>query len=210
MIGESTVEPSGSGNLPVGPSSLSELQESLKLPDRWCDQSPSPLTSIVLCKISSRASSSEQPLFVTHCLSVSDSMRWSLFVHNREVNPSNCSALASIPSQLTVHSFLYLHSLVDRLTICVGQPDSHFIAMVTSKKGILKSRDGSAKAKLDDYAPVLNGEVFTQTIRTVKCELLLDGNVDLARPTGQLCELYTTAGHIVLRIASVMCLVMQM
>ena len=42
---------------------------------------------------------------------------------------------------------------------------------------ILKSQDGSIKAILDDYAPVVvNGMVLTKTIRTVKCELLLDGD----------------------------------
>lgn len=157
---------------------LEDLHESIKLPNQsWSDQSPSPLTSIKLCKISSEASSSNQSLIVTHCLSVSSNMQWSISVHNHEVNHSSCPALASVPHELTLQSFMHLLHLVERMKVCVGQPDEQFVTMAYSKNNIFKSQDGSIKAILDDYAPVVvNGMVLTKTIRTVKCELLLDGD----------------------------------
>ena len=141
----------------------------------WCDQSTTPLTAIKLCKIHSHASSSKQPLFITHCLSVDDNLRWSLFVHNHQVQRDTCPALASIPTQLTAESFASLLSTIDRLHVCAGHPDPHFVSMVSAKKGVLKSSTGAASAILDDYAPiVLNGEYFTETVRTSGCELILN------------------------------------
>lgn len=158
--------------------SLEDLHELIKLPNRsWSDQSPSPLTSIKLCKIHSEASSSKQSLIVTHCLSVSSNMQWSVSVHNHEVKPNNCPALASVPHELNLQSFTYLLHLVDRLKVCVGQPDDQFVMMASSKNKVLKSRDGSVMAILDDYAPVVvDGAVLAKTVRTAKCELLLDGD----------------------------------
>ena len=98
-------------------------------------------------------------------------MQWSLFVHNLE------AVATSIPNELTPQSFSHLLHLVDRLKICIGQPDNHFVMMASSKNNILKSQDGSVMALVDDYAPlVVSSEVLTKTIRTVKCELLLDGD----------------------------------
>ena len=114
---------------------LEDLHKSIVLPNQsWCDQSPSPLTSIKLCKISSGASSS---LIVTHCLSVSNTMQWSLFVHNCKVKQSMCPALTSILKKLRAHSLSSLLCLIDQLKVCVAQPDSHFITMASTKKGIL-------------------------------------------------------------------------
>ena len=152
---------------------VKDLHKSIKLPGQsWSDQSPSPVTSIKLCKISSEASSSEQPLIVTHCLSVSSNLQWSVSVHDHEVKQSNCPALASVSKELTPQSLECLLTLVDSLNICIGQPDDHFVEMVSSKNNILKSQDGSVMAIVDDY----RGEVLTKTVRTTRCELLLDGD----------------------------------
>ena len=94
---------------------LQHLQETLKLPNSfWCDQSPNPLTSIKLCKISSHPSSSKQPLVITHCLTV-DSALWCTFVHNHEVKQDSYAGLASVPLQLTPNSFSALLNQVDSL-----------------------------------------------------------------------------------------------
>ena len=73
---------------------MKDLHKSIKLPNQsWSDHSPSPVTSIKLCKISSEASSSGQPLIVTHCLSVSSNLQWSVSVHDHEVKQTNCPVL---------------------------------------------------------------------------------------------------------------------
>ena len=48
--------------------------------------------------------------------------------------------------------------------------------MATAKKVVLKSNDDSPVAVIDDYAPVfLNGKCFTRTIRTIACDILVNG-----------------------------------
>ena len=143
---------------------LPDLHASINLPSSaWCDQSPrdEPLTCIKLCKLASQSSSSQQPLVVTHCLTVNDTLHWSLFVHNHEIKHDQCTALAPVPERLKPDTLALLLSLADRLGVCVGQPDDHFIAMATARKGAFISHDGSTVATLDQYAPVfLNGESF--------------------------------------------------
>ena len=66
--------------------------------------------------------------------------------------------------------------MTDQLNVCAGNPEDHFIEMAHAKKGLFKSRTNTATALLDNYAPVvLNGEPFTETIRTVACEMLVQG-----------------------------------
>ena len=73
-------------------------------------------------------------------------------------------------------SFKELLQLVDGLNICVGHPDSNFIAFADFRRGKFIGKDGSVSAFLDQYAPVCtNGEVFSKTIRTSSCELLVRG-----------------------------------
>ena len=92
----------------------------------------------------------------------------------KEVRHSSCSALASIPVHLIPESFSQLLNITDQLNVCAGNPEDHFMAR--AKKGLFKSRTNTATAILDNYAPVvLNGEPFTEKIRTVACELLVQG-----------------------------------
>lgn len=154
---------------------LQDLHQSLQLPNlSWCDQSTK--HQIRLCKISTNSSSSSAPLVITHSLTIDNTLKWSLFVHNREVF-QKCSALASFPEKLTSASLCRLVLCIDHLQVCSGQPDHHFINMASAKKGIFKSKDGSISAIVDAYAPVISsGRIFNSTIRTVKCELLCSGD----------------------------------
>ena len=166
---------SSAHSLSSSASSLQDLHNLLALPNNsWCDQTSFPLTAIKLCKISCQPTCSKQPLVVTHCLTVNDSLHWSLFVHDHEVKQGSCAALASIPPQLNAIEFSHLLDMIDRLHVCSGHPDNHFVSMVSSKKGVLKSCSGSTAAILDSFAPVqLNGEHFSETVRTSACELLV-------------------------------------
>ena len=166
---------SSAHSLSSSASSLQDLHNLLVLPNNsWCDQTSFPLTAIKLCKISCQPTCSKQPLVVTHCLTVNDSLHWSLFVHDHEVKQGSCAALASIPPQLNAIEFSHLLDMIDRLHVCSGHPDDHFVSMVSSKKGVLKSCSGSTAAILDSFAPVqLNGEHFSETVRTSACELLV-------------------------------------
>ena len=154
-------------------SSLKELHNSLQLPNNsWSDQSTLPLIAIKLCKISCSESLSSQPLLITHSLTVYSTLHWSLFVHNHEVNSSSCTALAIVPSTLTLKSFLSLLNMTDCLHVCTGHPDDHFISMISAKKGMCS---GAPATVLDSSAPkFLNGCHFTETVGTSACELLVN------------------------------------
>ena len=65
---------------------------------------------------------------------------------------------------------------MDKLSICAGQPDNHYIKMVSAKRGLLKLQDGSTMADVDVYVSVkMNGYLFSKTIRANKCQLLIHG-----------------------------------
>ena len=79
--------------------------------------------------------------------------------------------------QLIPDTLSSLLSSIDRLGVCAGQPDTHYVQMISAKHGVVKSRNGDISATLDDYASVtFNGEVFNQTVRTAKYELFVIGN----------------------------------
>lgn len=168
---------STSNKQPSEPSTSSELvalKKSLSLPSNsWMDVSGESATSICLCKVSALPTVSTQPIVITHCLTVNDDLTWSLYVHNRQIQPQNCQALQTVPQSLTTDSLNNLLKLLDHLHVCCGQPDSHFISMITAKKGKIISSDGKVAANIDQYAPVtLNGEHYRVTVRTGSCELV--------------------------------------
>ena len=124
------------------------LHQSLTLPNtiyldgcQW-----SALTSICLCKISAVPTVSTQPIVITHYLTVNADLAWSPLVHNHKFMQQNCPALQSIPQILTSDSLRDLLQLLDRLHVCCGQPDSHYISMVNAKKGKIISSDGNVAA----------------------------------------------------------------
>ena len=58
---------------------ISSLHSILKLPQGWYD-----FPSIHLCKVTDTASSSAQPLVITHSIIVQSDFMWNVFVHNHE------------------------------------------------------------------------------------------------------------------------------
>ncbi|SMN01866.1 hypothetical protein SPONN_135 [uncultured Candidatus Thioglobus sp.] len=152
---------------------LKHFHESLEVPLTWCDRSPEALTSIQLCKISSAPSSTQQPLVLTHCLTINDDFTWSLYVHNHHVDHRTCSALSGISDTLDLISLTQLLALIDNLNICIGHTDSHLVSMVSAKKGRILSGNGKVVASVDSYASVFsNGTYYTKTIRTSDCQMV--------------------------------------
>ena len=102
-------------------------------------------------------------------------MTWMLFVHGQKVDPKNCCEIRAC----TCSCYDDINQLVvkiDSLNICAGHPESHFSEVTQARKGKFKSTSGSLVAFVDDYCPIsLNGEMYDSTIRTVKCEMLVNG-----------------------------------
>ena len=121
----------------------------------------------------SQPTTSTQGLVVTHSLTVKRDLTWILNIHNHLIDPQKCAVLQSVPKVLSSTSLNGLIELLERLHVCCGQPDSHFLSMIEAKKGRIVSANGNVSAYMDSYSPVsLNGQLFQKTVRTSSCELL--------------------------------------
>ena len=110
---------------------------------------------------------------ISHCLEIKKDMSWTLFVHGHKVDLQNCCAMRTTNGNLEINQLV---EKIDSLNICAGHPESRFSEITQARKGEFKSSSGSLVAFVDDYCPIsLNGEVYDSTIRTVKCELLVNG-----------------------------------
>ncbi len=82
--------------------------------------------------------------------------------------------LSAIPQKLPIESLKSFLKVIDRLSVCAGQPDEKFVKFIKSKKGVLIGRKDETVAYLDECVSVtLNGQTYPQTIRSVKCEILV-------------------------------------
>ena len=123
---------------------ISSLYKAIELPQSWYDHTQPNLDSIRLCKVTDTASSSSQPLVVTHTIIINSNLTWKLFVHNREVQ--KCSALSCIPFKLDAASMNKILQLVNKLNICSGHPETKFVTFVDHKKGKLHNKTGNIAA----------------------------------------------------------------
>ena len=150
------------------------LKANVTLPSSWSrDNSDS--TKMNFCKIvHSEQSTSLQPV-ISCCLSVNADLTWSLYVHGKRVCKEECKALQPFPSILDVSSIDSLLLTLNSLQVCAGHPEPRFVALCESKQGAIRSHTGSITAYKDDYNVVyLNGDVYPSTVRTSKCELLVN------------------------------------
>ena len=123
-----------------------------------------------LCKISSRPSTSAQPLVVTHSVIVNADFSWQASVHGHIIQPTSSNPLSSIPVNLNQSSLSNLVSVLDSCTVCPGNPDPHFVTMVESRKGKFVTSTGEVRASIESALPVsINGKMYTSTIRTIRC-----------------------------------------
>ncbi len=63
-------------------------------------------------------------------------------------------------------------------SICAGHPDNHFIEMIKAKKGKLLTVGGEIGSYLDDNPVEMNGQQYSQTIRTVDCSVVQNGRCE--------------------------------
>ncbi len=164
---------------------LEAIKRSLCLPSQsWMIQKGNPDIKLQIYKVTSTPSTSKQPLVVTHCLTISDDLSWSLFVHNQELTSVKCPLLFGIPDRLTSESATSFLKVLDKLKVCAGQPDLKFVDFVQSKKGgVLTDNKGQTVSHVDDYASVtFNGVSYHRTIRSSKCEILVrDGKCNACK-----------------------------
>ena len=146
--------------------SFSSFYSSLpSLSSEWSDQTVTPLEKIQLCKISSNACSSNQPLVVSLSLTINEDFTWKLFVLGQQLEKQMNTLLCDIPYHLDVVSFSNLYSVLDSANICTGNSQSHFVDMANSRKGMFLSASKQPIARLETEP--------LPTIRTVGCDLLI-------------------------------------
>ena len=115
---------------------------------------------------------------MTHYVTINEDLSWNIQVHGKPVDKTKCCALKSFPeiikTKLVINGLL---QLVDGLNVCAGHPEQQFLDLADSRKGKFQSANQSTVAFTDAYFPVrLNGEVYSHTIRTTACELLVHGS----------------------------------
>ena len=100
---------------------------------------PSPLWSIshsndhhVIYKVQEQ-SSSTQPIVISHYLTINSDLSWSLSIYGQLVTSSQCSALVGSPDKVNCNELCDFLCKLNRLTICPGHPDEHFVRMAATK-----------------------------------------------------------------------------
>ncbi len=119
-----------------------------------------------LYKLMEIQSASNQPLKISHTISINPDYSWTVFVHNYEVKSGSRalkSTLRTIDNSITMNKF---EKLVNDLQVCAGHPDVSFVHFCKSKKGKLVSKHGNeVVAHVDSYLPIsLNGMVHAETM----------------------------------------------
>ena len=143
---------------------------------------PSPLWSIshsndhhVIYKVQQQ-SSSTQPIVISHYLTVRSDLSWSLSIYGQLVTTTQCSALAGSPDKVKCNVLCDFLCKLDTLTVCPGHPDEHFVRMAATKGGKFFSPTGEKFPFLDRSGMFkLNGEVYCETVRSMKCHRLVQG-----------------------------------
>ncbi len=114
---------------------------------------------------------------VIRSIVVNDDYTWCVYVHGHALEHSKCSALTNIPATIRKKEALNkLVRLVDTLNFCTGNPDEHFLDLADFRKGKFQSVSNSTLAFTDTtYSVCIEGHVYSRTIRTTACEMLVQG-----------------------------------
>ena len=139
---------------------IQEIHNKLRLPSsRWSDQTSSSNHELRLCKLGDYDGNN----VVIQSLVVQNDFTWSLKVHGVAVDGERCPSLNMFANRLSDRDINRPIEHLDKLQVCPGHPDSHFIELANAKGGF-KSTNGKTKAFLDSAANVtLNGETYSST-----------------------------------------------
>lgn len=158
-------------------SSLLSIQKGAVLPVNWLMKTDS--NGLILGKIRqipSSSSTSDQPLSLSHCLTIYENLTWTLYIHGKKVDVGMCAALESVPVLLQPTTVNHLLATLDSLNVCIGSPEEHFVELCDSHHGRILSPDGSVAAYKDTYCAVTSeGVFFDSTVRASKCSMVVSG-----------------------------------
>lgn len=132
---------------------------------------------LTLCKLGcfNPGAEEKQPVAISHCVEISSDLSWQLFVHGHKVDIPNCMALRAFDGPITTEKLNKVIGKISSLNVCAGHPEERFLNICKSRKDQIRNHSGDVVAYRDDYCPVsLHGELYSSTIRTTRCELLVN------------------------------------
>ena len=144
--------------------SLQDFSEIALPSSAWSLQSSSH-NRLIIIKVKEQ-STSTQPLVISHSIVLQSDLSWQLSVNGHEIVAAKFASLSRFPARMSTPSTLsQLLSRLDRLTVCSGHPDAHFVSMAKAKKGKFVSSNGELTAFLDTHTG-------PDTVRTATCQML--------------------------------------
>ena len=119
---------------------------------------------------------------VLRLLLVRSDLTWQVYVADNLV-PLDCVVLKDFPPTLSRNFMSNVVSTISAANICVGNYDERFIALSYTRRGRFLSYSGQLVAFLDETLCVeVGGKQYSATIRHVRCELLIHGDVTVCVP----------------------------
>ena len=153
-------------------------QSSVKLPGGWLEMNDCG-SDKKFCAPQYQNDPGVAPIVVARSL-VFCGTTWQLHIHGHRVDASLIPALSVFPSNIEENSIISdLLSDVDKLTVCVGNPEPSYVSLGKQKKNReFLSISKAVVAYLDSNAGVINdGQFCAITIRCVNCCLLIPSGV---------------------------------
>lgn len=149
-------------------SSIQFLRSNCPLPPHWIDRSTG--TNATFCKlVQDRPDLGPE---ISRSIVVESDFSWKVYVYGKEVSAQSCSVLCNFGPEMNLSSLKRLLTVVDKSKVCVGHPESNFVSMLKSRKGEIKTADGAQTAYLDTMTVHLDGNVYSETVRSANCELI--------------------------------------
>ena len=146
----------------------------ISLPQNWKDQTCETEQCIRLCRLQNLPLESQNPVAVHSCLVVQADGSWEVFTRYRRLTPSSCQLLSQFPDVLTPAELPSLVDVLDKSTVCRGNPDKEYTDEACSRKGVFKDVSGkNIKAKMDSTPFVCDDSFYSCTVRTSDCEVLV-------------------------------------
>ncbi|KAL5457434.1 hypothetical protein EMCRGX_G034693 [Ephydatia muelleri] len=154
---------------------IQQLSTGIYLPPLWSNQSS--MQFVHFCKIE-HGSSNQTAATVTKSVTINEDLSWSVNVHGHKLIAGKCNALCCVKDKITTKAALSrLVHQIDSLSVCSGNPDSHFLELADARKGIFHSPSKNMVAFIDSFFPVMfEDEMYSRTLRCNECELLVTNN----------------------------------
>lgn len=135
---------------------------------KWVNQTSDPSVELKICKLGERTRPTATESVVILTFIVKHDKSWSLCVHGTDVTISRCPAIGFLVPLVDSLSINELLQKLDKLSVCPGHPDKHFMEMAMEKES------GDHSIAIDESSDFsLNGSLYGSTLRVKSCHMLV-------------------------------------